>query len=149
MRRIFVLTFATVLLVSLAAACGDDGEPPPTPEAQTTLSLAKSMRKTGDGEFRFTLELTNEGDNAAVNVTTSDVWEEGLEVMGVGVVDGKPANRIGDNGVEFILEEFGAGRMIQLVYTARCRQSGEWQNVAAASSDNAEAVEASVTAVCP
>jgi hypothetical protein len=138
-----------LVLGSLAAACGDDGETPPTPEGPTTLALAKTVLETTEGKFRFTLVLTNEGVHAAVNVAMSDVWERGLEVTAIGSVDGQQPEDIGDFGLEFTLREFEAGKTVETVYTASCRESGEWQNVAVASSANAEPVEASVTVVCP
>lgn len=137
------------LLAGLAFACGDDGGDLPTPEGPTTLSLEKAMVETGDGEFRFTLKLSNSGENAAVNATASDVWQEGLEVTAIGSVDGKQPKAIGNTGFEFIFREFAAGKSVELVYTARCIESGEWENVAAATSANSEAAEAAVRVVCP
>jgi uncharacterized repeat protein (TIGR01451 family) len=133
----------------LALACSDGGDSAPTPEGPTTLTLEKTMVETGDGEFRFTLTLTNEGDNAALNTTTSDNWQEGLEVLSVGSVEGQQPKAIGSTGLEFILKEFAAGKSVELVYTARCIESGEWANAAASGSANSEAVEAAVTVVCP
>jgi uncharacterized repeat protein (TIGR01451 family) len=143
------LAALALLLAGLAFACGDDGADVPTPEGPTTLSLEKTMTETGDGEFRFTLTLTNEGENAAVNATTSDVWQEGLEVTAVGSVEGKQPKEIGDTGFEFILEEMAAGKSVQVVYTARCVESGEWENVAATTSANSNAPEGAVKVVCP
>ena len=142
------LTVAAAIV--LAAACGDDGGPSaPTPEGPTTISLTKTMVDSGQGEFRFTLKLTNEGDNAAVNVATSDFWEEGLEVMAIGSVEGQQPKAIEDRGLEFILREFEAGKSVKLVYTAKCGESGEWVNAAATGAANADTSEASVTVTCP
>lgn len=150
MRKPVALILALALTAVLAVACGDDGgEPAPTPEGPTTLSLTKTMTDIGEGEFRFTLELTNSGDNAAVEVSTSDVWEDGLEVTAIGSVDGQQPEDIGDFGLEFVFREFEAGRSVEVVYTARCRENGEWKNVAVSSAANAEPAEASVTVVCP
>jgi len=161
-RWISVFAITLALLVGLAVACGDNGEPPPTPEQPTTISLTKTVVETGEGEFRFTLELTNEGGNAAINVTTVDVWQEGLDVTEIGFVEGqrpedvdpRPELRmvpvaISDFGLQFTLEEFEAGETVQLDYTARGRQSGEWDNIAAASAINSGPAEAAVTVVCP
>jgi hypothetical protein len=104
--------------------------------------------ETGEGGFRFTLTLTNEGDNAAVNVTTSAVWEEGLEVTAIGSVEGQQPEEIGDFGLEFIFSEFEAGKRVEVVYTARCKESGEWDNVAVTTSVNSEPADDSVTVVC-
>jgi len=38
---------------------------------------------------------------------------------------------------------------VELVYTARCRESGEWTNAAAAGAANADPAETSVTVTCP
>jgi hypothetical protein len=122
----FALSLA--LLGVLAVACGDDGQPSPQAEEATTLSLAKTVVETGEGEFRFSIGLTNEGDNAAINVTTADVWQEGLEVTDVvhSVADQPPEDvdplpdlrlvpvAIGDLGLQFTLEEFEAGEILQL-----------------------------------
>ena len=143
------LTVAAALAL-LAAACGGDGGPDvPTPEGPTTVSLTKTVVDTGDGEFRFTLALTNEGDNAAVNVATSDFWEQGLVVTAIGSVEGQQPEAIEDRGLEFIFREFAAGKSVELVYTARCRESGEWSNAAAAGAANADTAEASLTVTCP
>jgi hypothetical protein len=143
------LAALVLLLAGLAFACGDDGDEAPTPAGPTTLSLEKTMVQTGEGEFRFTLTLTNDGENAGVNVDTSDVWQEGLEVTAVGSVEGKQPKDIGDTGFEFILSEFAAGKSVEIVYTARCIESGEWENVAATTSANSDAAEAAVKVVCP
>jgi hypothetical protein len=103
----------------------------------------------GPGEFRFTLVLTNEGEHPAVNVTTSDFWDEGLEITAIGSVEGRQPKAIEDRGLEFILHEFAAGKSVELVYTARCRESGEWVNTAAASAANADPAEATLTVTCP
>jgi len=137
------------LLAVLAFACDGDGDDVPTPEGPTTLSLEKTMVETGEGEFRFTLTLTNEGENAAVNATTSDNWQEGLRVESIGSVEDQQPKAIGDTGFEFILKEFADGKSVAVVYTARCIQTGEWENRAATTSANSEPVEAAVTVVCP
>ena len=141
------LTAAAALVV--AAACGGNGDSAPTPEGPTTVSLTKTKVEPGQGELRFTLKLTNEGDNAAVNVTTSDFWEQGLEVTAIGSVEGQQPKAIEDRGLEFILREFAAGKSVELVYTARCRESGEWTNAAAAGAANADPVGVSLTVTCP
>ncbi len=148
MRSIAIFALALVLL---AAACGDDGADVLTPEGPTTLSLTKKvvmLAEDGQTEFRFALTLTNEGENAAVNVATSDFWDEGLEVTAIGSVEGQQPKAIEGRGLEFILREFAAGKSVELVYTARCRESGEWVNAAAATAANADPVEASVTVTC-
>jgi uncharacterized repeat protein (TIGR01451 family) len=136
-------------LALAAAACGGNGGSAPTPEGPTTISLTKTMVESGQGEFRFTLKLTNDGEHAAVNVTTSDFWEEGLEVTAIGSVEGQQPKAIEDRGLDFILREFAAGKSVELVYTAKCRESGEWTNAAAAGAANADPVEASLTVTCP
>lgn len=105
--------------------------------------------ESGQGELRFTLKLTNEGENAAVNVDTSDFWDEGLEVTAIGSVEGQQPKAIEDRGLEFILREFAAGKSVELVYTARCRESGEWVNAAATTAVNADPAEVSLTVTCP
>ncbi len=147
--RWILLVALAMALGGLVIACGDDGESAPPPEGPTTLSLDKSVLETSEGNFRFTLVLTNEGVHAAVNVEMSDVWQRGLEVTTMGSVDGQQPEDIGDFGLEYTLREFEAGKTVEAVYTASCRESGEWDNVAVASSANAEPVEASVTVVCP
>jgi len=142
------LTVAAALVV-VAAACGGGGDSAPAPKGPTTISLTKTVVDEGEGEFRFTLKLTNEGDNAAVNVTTSDFWEEGLEVTAIGSVEGQQPKAIEDRGLDLILREFAAGKSVELVYTAKCRESGEWTNAAAAGAANADPVEASLTVICP
>ena len=150
-RDVLRLTLAAfVLLLSVMAfACGDGGADGPTPEGPTTVSLTKTVVEEGPGEFRFTLKLTNEGDNAAVNLNTSDFWDQGLEVTAIGSVEDKQPKAIEDRGLEFILREFAAGKSVELVYTARCRESGEWVNAAAATAANADPAEAKLTVTCP
>ncbi len=149
MRRIAFVPLA-LALAGVAAACGANGGPAsPTAEAPTTLTLEKTMVETGKGEFRFTLTLTNGGDNPALDVTTSDVWEEGLEVLSIGSVEGRQPDAIGDFGLEFIFPEFSAAKTVDVVYTARCVQSGEWENVAVSSAANTEPAQAAVTVDCP
>ena len=142
------IPLALTLIFAVAACGGEDGSAP-TPEGPTTISLTKTMVDEGEGEFRFTLKLTNEGDNAAVNVATSDFWDEGLEVTAIGSVEGQQPKAIDDRGMEFILREFAAGKSVELVYTARCRESGEWVNAAAATVANADPAEAKLTVTCP
>lgn len=138
------------LLAVVLAACGDDGgSDAPTPEGPTTVSLTKTVVEMSSGQFRFTLVVKNEGENDAVNLATSDFWEEGLVVTAIGSVEGQQPRAIQDRGLEFILQEFGAGKSAELVYTARCRQSGEWLNAAAAGAANADPDETSVTVTCP
>ena len=136
-------------LTLAAAACGGNGDSVPTPEGPTTISFTKTKVDTGQGEFRFTLKLTNDGEHAAVNLTTSDYWEQGLEVTAIGSVEGQQPKAIGDQWLEFILREFAAGKSVELVYTAKCRENGEWTNAAAAGAANAAPVEASLTVTCP
>lgn len=138
---------ALALLAALAVACNGDGTP--SPEGPTTLSLAKTVEEMGEGEFRFTLELANEGENDAVNVTASDVWQEGIEVTEFGTVDGAVPERIADLGLSFIFTEFEAGKRVRLDYTARCVQSGDWDNIAVATSINSDSVQRSLTVSCP
>ena len=133
----------------IAVACGGSGDSTPAPEGPTTISLTKTMVEEGDGEFRFTLTLTNEGQNAAVNLDASDFWDGGLEVTAVGSVEGQQPQAIEDRGMEFILKEFAAGKSVELVYTAKCRESGEWVNAAAATAVNADPAEDSLTVTCP
>ncbi len=53
------------------------------------------------------------------------MWQEGLEVTAIASVEGQQPEDIGDFGLEFIFGEFEAGRSAEVVYTARCPQSGE------------------------
>jgi len=138
-----------ILLGVLAVACGDDGQPSPAPGEPTTISLTKMAVETGEGEFRFSIELTNEGDNAAINVTNADVWQEGLEVTEIGSVEGQQPEDISDFGLQFTLEDLGPGRTAQLDYTARCRRSGGWENTAVAGAANSDPVQAVATVACP
>ena len=108
MSRISVFAITVALLGGLAAACGGDGQPSPTPVTPTTISVSQTTVETGEGEFRFTLELTNEGDNAAINVTTADVWQEGLEVTEIGSVEGQRPQEISNLGLQFTLSELEA-----------------------------------------
>ena len=150
LSRTFVRVAPAILLGSLVAvACGGDGADLPTPEGPTTVSLTKTVVEKGPGEFRFTLTLTNSGQNAAVNVDTSDFWDGGLEVTAIGSVEGQQPRAIEDRGLEFILSEFAAGKSVELVYTARCKESGEWVNAAAATAVNADPAEDSLTVTCP
>jgi len=64
------------------------------------------------------------------------------------VEDQQPED-IGDIGLEFIFPEFEAGKSVQVVYTARCRRSGDWENAAVVSAANAESAAATVSVVCP
>jgi uncharacterized repeat protein (TIGR01451 family) len=148
-RSISVLGITVALLGGLAAACGDDGQPSATRQERTNLSLIKTTVEMGEGEFRFTLELTNAGDNVAVNVTAADVWEEGLEVTEIGSVEGQQPEEISDFGLQFTLRVLEAGRTVQLDYTARCQQSGDWDNTAVASAANSGPVQAVATVGCP
>src|SRR3989304_4608420 len=119
------LTVAAAALALVAAACGDAGGPSaPTPEGPTTVSLTKTVVDEGQGELRFTLTLTNEGENAAVNIATSDFWEEGLEVTAIGSVEDQQPKAIEDRGMEFILREFAAGEGGGVGCTARRRGGG-------------------------
>jgi len=137
-----------IALAVAAAACGS-GDSAPAPKGPTTLSLTKTVVEMTGGQFRFTLKLTNEGDNAAVNVTTSDFWDAGLEVTAIGTVEDQQPKAIEDRGLDFILEKFAAGKSAELVYVAKCRESGEWTNAAAAGAANADTAEASVKVTCP
>ncbi len=103
----------------------------------------------GEGEFRFTLELTNAGDNVAVNVTAADVWEEGLHVTEIGSVKGRQPEDISDFGLQFTLGELEPGRTAQLDYTAHCRRSGDWQNTAVTPAANSDPVQAVAIVDCP
>jgi len=138
-----------IALALVAAACGGSGDSAPTAKGPTTLSLTKTTVEMSGGQFRFTLKLTNEGDNAAVNVTTSDFWDAGLEVTAIGTVEDQQPKAIEDRGLDFILREFAAGKSAELVYVAKCRESGEWVNAAAAGAANADTAEASVKVTCP
>lgn len=64
-------------------------------------------------------------------------------------MDGQQPQEIGDFELEFIIREFEAGSSVQAVDTARCQESGEWENATVVSSANSKPAEASVTAVCP
>src|SRR3970040_1702052 len=86
---------------------------------------------------------------AALTLVARDFWEEGLEVTAIGSVEGQQPKAIEDRGLEFILREFAAGKSVELVYTARCRESGEWTNAAAAGAANADPVQASLTGARP
>lgn len=147
MRTLIAVWFAMALLAALAVACDGDGTP--SPEGPTTLSLAKTIEETGEGEFRFTLELANEGENDAVNVTASDVWQQGLEVTEFGTVDGVEPERIEDLGLSFIFAEFEVGKRVSLDYTLRCVESGDWETIAVATSINSDSVQEIVTVNCP
>jgi len=138
-----------IALAVVAAACGGSDDSAPAPKGPTTLSLTKTVVEMTGGQFRFTLKLTNEGDNAAVNVTASDFWDAGLEVTAIGTVEDQQPKAIEDRGLDFILKEFAAGKSAELVYVAKCRESGEWTNAAAAGAANADTSEASVKVTCP
>jgi len=142
------LTVAALTLALVAVACGS-GDSAPAPKGPTTISLTKTVVEMTGGQFRFTLKLTNEGDNAAVNVTASDFWDAGLEVTAIGTVEDQQPKAIEDRGLDFILRELAAGKSVQLVYVAKCRESGEWVNAAAAGAANADTAEASVKVTCP
>jgi uncharacterized repeat protein (TIGR01451 family) len=141
---------APLAILTLAACACGGGSSPLTPEGPTTVTLEKTMVETPEGELRFTLTVSNEGDNAALNLDVSDVWQDqGLQLTAIGSVAGKQPDEIGDFGFEFILDELAAGESAEVVYTARCRLAGEWENTAAASAANAEPADASVTVACP
>ena len=147
----YLTAFAmTLLVIGTLAACDDDGDSAITPEGPTTITLEKTVEKTDEADvFAFTLTLTNEGDNAAVNVTTSDVWESGFEIVEIDPVDGQQAETIADFGLEFILEELAAGESVTATYRARCIQSGSWDNVAVSTAANAGASQDSAGVACP
>jgi uncharacterized repeat protein (TIGR01451 family) len=156
----WILLTALTLALAAAVACkggggsdggdgGGGGGEGQTPDGRTVLSFRKRVIETGQGEFVFTLTLANEGKSAALNVVASDVWQEGLEVTDLGVVADLTLERIGENGVEFILEELAPGETVTTGYSARCLESGKWLNTAVASASNAEGSEASVEVDCP
>lgn len=149
MRWVPAFVLCLALLGVLAVACGDDGQPSPASEEPTTISLAKTAVETGEGEFRFTLELVNEGDIAAISVTAADVWQEGLDVTEIGSVEGQQPEDISDFGLQFTLVELEPGRTARLDYAARCQQSGDWENTAVAGAANSDPVQAAVTVGCP
>lgn len=146
----YLIAFALSLLaLGALAACDDGDDAQPTPAGPTTLSLEKSVEKTDDEEvFAFTLVVTNEGENAALNVVTSDVWEDGFELFEIDPVNGQQPESIADIGLEFILEELAPGESVTSTYRARCVTAGPWENVAVSSAANADAAEASVGVAC-
>src|SRR3989304_2285398 len=139
--------------VMMGATCAGYCFPPSCSPARSLpagMTAARPRRRPGGRpRLRFPLKRTNEGENAAVNVATSDFWEEGLEVTAIGSVEDQQPKAIEDRGLEFILREFAAGKSVELVYTARCRESGEWVNAAAAGAANAGPAEAKLTVTCP
>ena len=150
MRYLIALALTLVALGGLAAACDDDGGAEPTAAGPTTITLEKTVEKTDEADvFAFTLTLTNEGENPAVNVTTSDVWESGFEIVEIDPVNGQQPESIADLGLEFILEELAAGESVTATYRARCIQSGSWDNVAVSTAANAGASQDSAGVACP
>ena len=136
-----------VAIVVAFAACGDDSTPSTT--ERTTLVVEKTFVSEGNGEFRFTLRLTNDGDVAATDVVLSDVWQEGLEITEVGDFVGQDVDRIIDIGIEILMEQFPAGESGEVVYRAVCVQSGQWTNTAVVSASNADSASDSVSVSCP
>jgi hypothetical protein len=145
MRTILVILIAAGAMAAIVA-CGSDSAT--DTEDPTSLSLEESFVVEADGEFRFTLRLVNEGDVDAVDVVLSDVWQDGLEITDVGDFDGLEATRIADIGVEVILERFGAREAGELVYKAKCVQTGQWANSAVVTSANAPSSSDSVSVQC-
>jgi uncharacterized repeat protein (TIGR01451 family) len=150
MRYLVVLALTVVALGGPAAACKDGGDDGATPEGPTTVTLEKTVERTDEADvFAFTLTLSNEGDETALNVTTSDAWERGLEIVEIDPVDGQQPKSIADFGLEFILEELAAGESVAATYRARCVASGSWDNVAVTTATNADAAQDSVGVACP
>jgi uncharacterized repeat protein (TIGR01451 family) len=141
------LLLAVLGIAVVFAACGDDSAP--VAEEQTSLVVEKSFVSEGNGEFRFTLRLTNDGDAAATEVVLSDVWQEGLEITEVGDFAGREVARIIDIGIEILMEQFPAGESGEVVYRAVCVQSGQWTNTAVVSASNADSASDSVSVSCP
>ncbi|MFQ5473552.1 MAG: hypothetical protein ACE5FA_11815 [Dehalococcoidia bacterium] len=142
--------FFVILALGLAgvlAACGDDSAP--ADDDRTSLVVEKSVASEGNGEFRFTLRLTNDGDAAATNVVFSDVWQDGLNVTEVGDFGGLVVDQILDIGIEILLDEFPAGESGELVYRATCVAPGQWTNAATVTASNADSASDSVSVSCP
>lgn len=150
------LLLSCALILTVAVGCGGDGGsrrspgPGDTPAADTSsLSLTKSSSAAEGGLYRFTIALTNEGDSTATGVTVSDVWQEGLEAVELGTVEGGQVERIGDFGFHFTLPELAAGDTATMEYTVRCTASGSWSNTAATAASSGGASQATVSVECP
>lgn len=148
MRKLLVLAAIGALAVAAGAACGDDGGPA-EPSGPTTILIQKAFARDANGGFTFTVQIANQGDNSAVQVALSDVWEGGLEVTSLGDLDGITANPIMDVGFEVLLDELKAGESKDIVYKATCSESGQWSNTAAVSAENADPESTSVSVSCP
>lgn len=138
-------------LVALAAACGDDdGGATVAPSGPTTISVQKAFALGESGEFTFTVQIANQGENSAVQVDLSDIWADGLKVTSLGDLDGIAATMItGDVGFEVLLDELKAGESKDIVYKAECASSGQWTNTATLSAENADPATTSVSISCP
>lgn len=64
-------------------------------------------------------------------------------------MEGQQPQDISDFGLQFTFREVEPGGMMQLDYTVRCEQSGEWTNIAAAGAINSDPVQAVATVACP
>jgi uncharacterized repeat protein (TIGR01451 family) len=142
------VAIATVAVVLVA--CGDDDDATVTPAGPTTISVEKSFVAEDGGEFTFTVQITNEGENSAVRVELSDAWADGLTVTSIGDLDGAIADLFPDDrGFEVQIDDLKAGESKQIVYVGSCASSGQWTNSATVSSANADSASTSVSISCP
>lgn len=149
MRKLVVA--AAVALLALVAACGDDdGGTNGTiaPEGPATVTIQKAFARDQAGVFTFTLQIANVGENSAVQIALSDVWE-GLTLTSIGDLGGITANPIGDSGFEVLLDELPPGETRDIVYKAECASSGQWTNTAAVSWQPDGSDTTSVSVSCP
>lgn len=151
MRKLTTFLAVAAGIIAAAASCGDDGGDNATPVAggPTSLSISKSFERGGNGEFTFTVSVSNDGDNAAVLFVLSDVWADGLEVTSLGDFGETAVEPIDDRGFEALVDEFASGRSAEIEYQARCVRSGQWTNTATISAGNAEPATTSVSVSCP
>lgn len=157
MRKLVLIAAIGVIAAVGAAACGDDDDDGATiaPTGPATVSIEKAFALGESGDFTFTVQISNNSENSAVQVILSDAWANGLELTSLGDLDGVAADMFPDNaGFEVLLDELKAGEAKDIVYKAECTESGQWTNVATVSWENAEPADAnsdttSVSISCP
>lgn len=150
MRTLATLAAIGALAAAVAAGCGDDdGGGAVVSSGPTTITIEKTFARDDGGEFTFTVRIANNGDDAAVQIALSDVWQDGIEVTSIGDLDGIAAKAIGSAGFEVLLDELNAGESQEIVYKGSCASSGQWTNTATVSSANADPATTSVSISCP